>query len=91
MTAAESFGSSELARFINSSTGRVLRIVVSLVVVGLAYTMRVHTSGIVLIVVGPVPLGPVQPALGYRGATQRHDNERPTGRRTTRAQRLAAT
>lgn len=56
MSVAESFGRSGFARFINSPAGRVMRIVVGLVLIGLGYTQIDSGTGIVLIVIGLVPL-----------------------------------
>lgn len=56
MTVADSFGKSGFARFFNSPAGRVLRIVVGLALIGLGYTLRANSTGIVLMVVGLVPL-----------------------------------
>ena len=55
MSMAESFCQSGFAKFINSPTGRVVRIVVGLVLVGYGYTQSASTSGIVLMLVGLVP------------------------------------
>ena len=55
MSMAESFSQSGFAKFINSPTGRVMRIVVGLVLVGYGYTQSASTSGIVLMLVGLVP------------------------------------
>jgi hypothetical protein len=56
MTIAESFGQSAFARFVNTTAGRLARVVVGLALIGWGYTMRGDTSGIVLMVVGLVPL-----------------------------------
>jgi len=56
MSLAESFGRTAIARFINSPTGRVLRIAVGLGLIGWGYTRRPESMGTVLMVVGLVPL-----------------------------------
>jgi len=56
MSLAESFGRSGFARFINSPTGRVARIVAGIVLVGWGYTQLGTGVGVVLIIVGLVPL-----------------------------------
>jgi hypothetical protein len=56
MSMAESFGKSAFARFINSPMGRVFRIVVGLALIYWGYTLRAGTGGIILMVVGLVPL-----------------------------------
>jgi hypothetical protein len=56
MTIAESFGQSAFARLVNTSVGRLARVVVGLGLIGWGYTMRGDTSGVVLMVVGLVPL-----------------------------------
>ena len=56
MSLAQSFGRSGFARFINSPTGRVARIVVGLGLIGWGYTQRAGGSGLVFMLVGLVPL-----------------------------------
>jgi Inner membrane protein YgaP-like, transmembrane domain len=56
MSLAESFGRSAVARFVNSPAGRVLRVIVGLGLIGFGYTRRSSNTGIVLMVVGLVPL-----------------------------------
>ncbi len=56
MSVAESFGRSGFARFINSTTGRVVRVVAGAALIGWGYTRLGSTAGIVLIVIGCVPL-----------------------------------
>jgi Inner membrane protein YgaP-like, transmembrane domain len=56
MSLAESFGQSGFARFINSTSGRVLRVVVGLGLIGWGYMQRGTEAGTVLMVVGLVPL-----------------------------------
>jgi hypothetical protein len=56
MSVAESFGRSGFARFINTSSGRVARVVVGAVLIAWGYLWLDGTAGIVLIVVGLIPL-----------------------------------
>lgn len=56
MSIAESFAQSGFARFVNSPAGRLARIVVGLALVGWGFTERGSASGIVLMVVGLIPL-----------------------------------
>jgi hypothetical protein len=56
MTIAESFGRTGFASFINSSAGRLVRILAGLALIGWGYTQRDSTAGIVLMVLGLVPL-----------------------------------
>lgn len=56
MSLAQMFAQSGFARFINSPAGRVVRIVAGLVLLVWGYTQRADVAGIVLIVVGLVPL-----------------------------------
>jgi len=51
-----SFGETSFAQFISSTGGRLLRIVVGLALIGWGYVLRHETTGIVLIVVGCIPL-----------------------------------
>ena len=57
MSIAESFGQSGFARFINSPGGRIARIVVGIVLIVWGYTEFNTAMGIVLIIIGMVPLG----------------------------------
>jgi hypothetical protein len=56
MSLAESFARSGFAGFINSPAGRFARIVVGLVLLGFGYGLRGGAAGIVLMVIGLVPL-----------------------------------
>ncbi len=56
MSAAESFGRSGIAQFINSTAGRVTRAVIGLGLIGWGYAQRGTEAGTVLMVVGLVPL-----------------------------------
>lgn len=56
MSAAASFCSSPLAKFVNSSTGRALRLIVGLAIIGYGYTQRGTSTGTILMIVGLVPL-----------------------------------
>jgi hypothetical protein len=56
MSASESFGRSGFAQFISSPAGRVARIVAGLILIALGYRSRAGAGGIVLIVVGFIPL-----------------------------------
>jgi hypothetical protein len=56
MSMAESFGRSGFARFMSSPIGRVARGVVGAGLIGWGYLQLEGTTGIVLIVVGLVPL-----------------------------------
>jgi hypothetical protein len=56
MSMAESFGRSGFARFINSPVGRVLRVVVGVALIAWGVTKSGSSTGIILIVVGLVPL-----------------------------------
>jgi hypothetical protein len=53
---AMAFAQSAFAQFFASSAGRVLRVVAGLALIGSGYTLRGQTSGLVLMVVGLVPL-----------------------------------
>jgi hypothetical protein len=53
---ADSFAQSTFARLINSPAGRVARVVVGLGLIVWGYTLRSGPGGIVLMVVGLVPL-----------------------------------
>jgi uncharacterized membrane protein YjjP (DUF1212 family) len=56
MSMAQSFGRSALARFVNSPTGRVVRVVVGIALILWGYTRLGSSAGVVLIVVGLIPL-----------------------------------
>lgn len=56
MSIAESFGQSGFAQFVNSPTGRVVRLVAGLCLIGWGYTQRTSGTGVVLMAVGLVPL-----------------------------------
>ena len=56
MTLAQSFGRSTFARFINSPTGRVVRILAGLGLVSWGYTQRASGIGVAFILIGLVPL-----------------------------------
>ncbi len=56
MSIAESFGRSGFARFINSPSGRILRVVVGILLIVYGYTQLPSGVGIVLIIIGLVPL-----------------------------------
>lgn len=56
MSIAESFGRSGFAKFINSPTGRIARLVVGLALIVWGYTQLNSGTGIVLIIIGLVPL-----------------------------------
>ncbi len=56
MSLAESFGRSGFARLINSPSGRALRIIAGVALIGWGYSLLSSTMGVVLIVVGFVPL-----------------------------------
>ncbi len=57
MSLDQAFARTGFARFINSPAGRVVRIVVGLGLLVWGYTLRASATGIVLMVVGLVPLG----------------------------------
>jgi hypothetical protein len=56
MSIAESFGRSGFAKFINSPTGRIARVVVGIVFIIWGYTQLNTGTGIILIITGLVPL-----------------------------------
>jgi hypothetical protein len=56
MTIAESFGRSGIARFINSPAGRIARLGAGIGLIAWGYTQRGSGMGIVLMIVGLVPL-----------------------------------
>ncbi|HVA56449.1 MAG: DUF2892 domain-containing protein [Gemmatimonadaceae bacterium] len=56
MSVAESFGQSGFAQFINSSAGRILRLVVGVALIYWGYMQRGTQAGTVFMVIGLVPL-----------------------------------
>lgn len=56
MSLADSFAHTGFARFINSPAGRITRIVAGLGLVAWGYAQHAGRGGIVLIVVGLIPL-----------------------------------
>jgi hypothetical protein len=56
MSLAESFAQSGFAQFINTPTGRIVRILAGLGLIAWGYAQRTESAGIILIVVGLVPL-----------------------------------
>jgi hypothetical protein len=56
MSLTQSFGRSAFARFINSPTGRVVRIVAGLGLIGWGYTQRGSAIGVAFMLVGLIPL-----------------------------------
>jgi hypothetical protein len=56
MSAAESFGRTPLAQFINSPAGRVVRIIIGLALIYWGYTKQGTTAGTVTMLIGVVPL-----------------------------------
>ena len=56
MSIAESFGQSSFARFINSPAGRVTRLVVGILLIIWGYTQLGTAVGIILIIIGLIPL-----------------------------------
>jgi hypothetical protein len=95
MSIAESFGRSGFARFINSPSGRLTRVVIGVLLVGWGMTQRGSSTGITLIVVGLIPLvagtfnlcvisallgGPISGARITR-RNQELENSRPTAAR----------
>jgi hypothetical protein len=56
MSIAESFGRSGFAQFVNSPAGRLVRLVAGIGLIVWGYTQRGSGTGLVLMVVGLVPL-----------------------------------
>jgi len=56
MSLAESFGRTGLARFINTTAGRVARIVVGIGLIGCGFTIGEGAGKVLLILVGLIPL-----------------------------------
>jgi len=57
MSIAESFGKSGFAKFINSPAGRIARVVVGIILIVWGYTQLATGCGVVLIIIGLIPLG----------------------------------
>ena len=51
-----SFAQSAFAQFMSSPAGRIFRVVVGLMLIAWGYTIRQQTTGIVLMVIGLLPL-----------------------------------
>lgn len=56
MSLAQMFAHTGFARFVNSPAGRWTRIIVGIALIAWGYTQRGGTEGIVLLVVGLIPL-----------------------------------
>ncbi len=56
MSPAASFAQTGFARFVNSPAGRIVRIVVGLALIAWGFSLRAGAGGIVLMIVGLVPL-----------------------------------
>ena len=56
MSIAESFGRSGFARFVNSPACRIARVIAGIILIVWGYTQLDTGTGIVLIVIGLVPL-----------------------------------
>ena len=56
MSIAESFGRSDFARFVNSPAGRITRLVAGIALIVWGYLLLDTGSGLVLIVIGLIPL-----------------------------------
>jgi hypothetical protein len=56
MNISQSFARSSFARFINSRAGRLTRIISGIALIIWGYIQLEHTSGIILILAGIVPL-----------------------------------
>ena len=56
MKLSKSFARSGFARFMNSRTGRISRIVGGIAIIIWGYTQLEYTSGIILIIAGIIPL-----------------------------------
>ena len=56
MSLAESFAQTGFARFVNSVAGRITRLIVGAALIIWGYTLLDQTLGIVLIVIGLIPL-----------------------------------
>ena len=50
------FAESGFAQFMSSPAGRIMRVVVGLLIVGWGYTLLAQAAGLILVVVGLVPL-----------------------------------
>jgi hypothetical protein len=55
MKLAESFGRSGFAKYVNTTSGRIVRIIAGLAILGWGYVQLPGATGIVLIIVGLVP------------------------------------
>lgn len=56
MSIAESFGRSNFARFLNSTAGRIVRIVAGVGLIGWGFTQFATGAGPALVIIGLVPL-----------------------------------
>jgi hypothetical protein len=56
VTLAQKFAKTGFARFVNSPTGRVVRIVAGIVLLVWGYTQRANVGGMVLMAAGLIPL-----------------------------------
>jgi hypothetical protein len=56
MSIAESFGRSGFARVVNSPSGRLARLVAGIGLIAWGYTLRGSGTGLVLMVIGLVPV-----------------------------------
>jgi hypothetical protein len=56
LSLAESFGRSGFAKYVNTPAGRIVRIIAGLALIGWGYVQLPGAMGIVLIIVGLVPL-----------------------------------
>jgi hypothetical protein len=56
MSAAQSFAHTGFARFINTAAGRIIRLIVGAALIVWGYSLLDETLGIVLIIVGLIPL-----------------------------------
>ncbi len=56
MSLAQSFAKTGFARFINSTTGRLARIIAGLILIIWGFTAESQTAEIMLIVIGLIPL-----------------------------------
>ena len=53
---AESFGQSAFAKFINSSWGRVLRLIAGIILLVIGFEMRDQAIGIILMIISIFPI-----------------------------------
>jgi len=56
MSLSESFAQSGFAQFVNTPTGRIVRIIAGLGLIGWGYAQGAGAAGITLVVVGLIPL-----------------------------------